>query len=80
MCVLGGGGNVPLKRAEFSPFATGRDGRRFPGTVYHDELHRMPTPERLDNLLGGGVGFLATLSLAGFELSRVCCCLVVVVV
>ena len=31
MCVHGGGGNPPLKRAEFSPFATGRDTRQLPG-------------------------------------------------
>ena len=55
MCVLGGGGTGPLKRAEFSPFATGRDARAIPGIVYHDELHRMPTLGRLDNLVGGGV-------------------------
>ena len=54
MCVQGGGGNVPLKRAGFSPFANRwRLARAVTGVLIMTNYTRTPTFGRLDNRLGG---------------------------
>ena len=88
MCVLGGGGTGPLKRAEFSPFATGRDDGAIPGTVYHDELHPDADTRTTRQSGWGGCWISGNLVLVGCSTARRvvklspaglvgCCCRVV---